>query len=44
MERIEDHVEDVLVDLGAVTVETQGVVPVMPEVGIGGTPDGLGED
>lgn len=44
MGRIEDFIEDALIDLGAVTVETQGMVPIMPEVGIGGAPDGRIED
>lgn len=44
MERTEDFIEDALIDLGAVTIETQGMVPIMPEVGIGGAPDGLIED
>lgn len=42
MERIE--LNDELVDLGAVSVETQGNTPFLPEVGIGEAPAGLSED
>ncbi|WP_143324482.1 benenodin family lasso peptide [Caulobacter sp. FWC2] len=44
MERIEEHIEDALIDLGAVTVETQGRTPFLPEVGIGEAPAGLSAD
>ena len=43
MERIEDQIEDALIDLGAVTVETQGFDPDQPEVGIGVLGAGLSE-
>jgi hypothetical protein len=44
MERIEDHIDDALIDLGAVSVETKG--PDLPgsEVGIGRLPFGITED
>ncbi|MEH0196306.1 benenodin family lasso peptide [Caulobacter sp. CCNWLY153] len=32
MERIEDHIEDALIDLGAVSRETQGGPYVLPEI------------
>jgi hypothetical protein len=44
MERIEDHIEDALIDLGAVSVETKGEVLGAPEAGIGRPPTGLSED
>lgn len=44
MDRIEVVIKDALIDLGDVTVETQGMVPIMPEVGIGAPPEGQIED
>jgi hypothetical protein len=44
MERIEDHIEDALIDLGAVSEETKGNFPVRPEQGIGTLNPGLSED
>lgn len=44
MERIEDHIEDALIDLGAVTVETQGFDPELPEIGVGVRETGLSQD
>lgn len=41
MELSEDHNGDALIDLGAVTVETQGLDPDQPEVGIGMLAAGL---
>ncbi len=32
MERIEDHIDDELIDLGAVSVETKGGPYVLPEI------------
>lgn len=34
MERIEDHIEDALIDLGAVSVETQGEQDIYPELSV----------
>lgn len=44
MERIEDHIDDELIDLGAVSVETKGGLPVVAEAGIGRDPTGIAED
>jgi len=44
MERIEDHIDDALIDLGAVSVETQGDVQLAPESGIGREKTGLSQD
>ena len=44
MERIEDHIEDALIDLGAVSVETKGSDLQTSEVGIGRQPAGITED
>uniref|UniRef100_B0T9D9 Benenodin family lasso peptide n=1 Tax=Caulobacter sp. (strain K31) TaxID=366602 RepID=B0T9D9_CAUSK len=44
MERIEDHIDDELIDLGAASVETQGDVLNAPEPGIGREPTGLSRD
>ncbi len=44
MERIEDHIEDELIDLGAVSVETKGGQPIVAESGIGRDPNGISED
>ncbi|MBO9547122.1 benenodin family lasso peptide [Caulobacter sp.] len=44
MQRIEDHIEDALVDLGAVSVETKGAQPDVFELGIGQEPTGISED
>lgn len=44
MERIEDHIEDALIDLGAVSVETKGGQPVEFELDIGRDATGVSED
>lgn len=45
MERTEDHIDDELIDLGAVSVETQGMFPRYPELGVGDAmPPGLSPD
>ena len=44
MERIEDRIDDELIDLGAVSVETQGDVLQAPEAGIGRPKTGLSQD
>ena len=43
MERIEDRIDDELIDLGAVSVETQGGAPDVFELDIGRDPIGLSE-
>jgi hypothetical protein len=45
MERIEDHIEDALIDLGAVSVETKGLPGDYTEViGENDRPLGLADD
>ena len=44
MERIEDRIDDELIDLGAVSVETKGGALPTSEVGIGRRPPGISED
>lgn len=43
MERTEDHIEDALIDLGAVSEETKGFDPDQPEIGVGVLGTGLSD-
>jgi hypothetical protein len=44
MERIEDRIDEELIDLGAASVETKGGKPDVFELGIGRQPAGISED
>ena len=39
-----DRIEEDLIDLGAVSVETKGETPMAPEIGVGRAPTGLSQD
>lgn len=44
MERTEDHIEDALIDLGAVSVETKGQPREIPEFSLEVPQTGVSED